>query len=135
MSRTPNKYRRPEPYRQLEMLLQRVCEFIDRAERKSLSIHIMSEGLVHDIEDSLSYAAMALCSSDKNKSYKLECLTALKVKLWPITTKLERVFFSVANSRHHFVSTTQYGEILELLNEIDFAYSKIISELETDSII
>lgn len=124
MGRSIRKTQRPPVYRYSEMLLQRVCDFVDRSYKRSQSIHIMSTGLIHDIEETLSYGAMALHAVPEQKEFVIQCITSIQVKMWTITTKLERIYFSVANSQHHFLTEEQYGEILDLLNLIESDYAK-----------
>lgn len=131
MGRSVRKTQRPPVYRYCEMLLQRVCAFVDRSYKRSQSIHIMSTGLIHDIEETLSYGAMALNTVPEQKDFVLQCVTSILVKMWTITTKLERIYFSIANSQHHFLTEEQYGEILDLLNLIESDYAKWKDKLTT----
>ena len=75
-----------------------------------------------DIREAISYAAIALNTEDEN--LKAQCITTIKIKMWVVSTTLERIYFSQANTRHHFLSEEQYGNIIDCMNAIDVAQER-----------
>ena len=122
MGSTLRRNKRPPLYRDLERILAMVCEMTDRAYKRSKSLTLMNGDLIHDIREAISYAAIALNTEDEN--LKAQCITTIKIKMWVVSTTLERIYFSQANTRHHFLSEEQYGNIIDCMNAIDAAQER-----------
>lgn len=125
MGRSVRRTYRPPMYRMIEILLQRVCEFIDRSYKKSQSVHMLADGLLHKIEDCLTYAAIIYYArDDEDKSLYKQSLTAIRVNMWSISTNIERIYFSAANTQHKFITDVQYANVLGVITQIESYYVK-----------
>lgn len=78
MGRSVRRIYRPPMYRMIEILLQRVCEFIDRSYKKSQSVHMLADGLLRKKEATEWLKDNLLLTLHQDKFYLQEVTKGIK---------------------------------------------------------